>query len=402
MDEPELEPLLNAVRSRNLAEVRRLATRDLINGVTTEEGPQSERTPLVEALHAGAFEVAELLVELGADLGARNVDGEDPLQAALWFEAPLPAMDWLLQKGVSPHGTVLDAVDGQPGESTLHFALQIGEPEVVARLLQAGADPHAPNPHGATPLHLAVVEREGSAQMVRLLLEKGVSATAVDAEGKTPLHAAVEHFVAYAADAEALSADDEVRAVVMALLAKGASIEARMKDGRRPWDLARSQPLPADVLERLRPVDATTPVTAFVLPAVLAFVFGYMANVALVLIAVQGGGLVFPTLVPVKGLEGQPEVALLGLGVMVVLLPLAVALDGKSRTPRRHFRVASGAVWVAAAAACLLVPAPWPGRVLLASCVLVQVLLGSYALGRVMQPDRLASSEPGGPTVQVS
>lgn len=67
----------------------------------------------------------------------------------------------------------LDAVDGKQ-QSCLHFAASKGDADLVARLLELGAEPGARSEHGLSPLDYAV--RSGEAQVTRLLLDAGADA----------------------------------------------------------------------------------------------------------------------------------------------------------------------------------------------------------------------------------
>lgn len=62
---------------------------------------------------------------------------------------------------------------------------------VVRALIKHGADLHATDRLGRTPLHYAVHPR-GSDSVVGLLLEHGADPHAVDGEGRTPLTMAVD------------------------------------------------------------------------------------------------------------------------------------------------------------------------------------------------------------------
>ena len=61
-----------------------------------------------------------------------------------------------------------------------------GSPEKVQILLEAGADIHALDKAGNTPLHRAAID--GSPEMVQVLADAGANIDAVDKVGRTLLH----------------------------------------------------------------------------------------------------------------------------------------------------------------------------------------------------------------------
>jgi ankyrin repeat protein len=81
-----------------------------------------------------------------------------------------------------------------PGEVTvLMLAAALGLPDLCARLLQAGADVHATDAQGLTPLHCAVLfgftarERPRLLALLDTLLLAGADADAIAAGGVSPL-----------------------------------------------------------------------------------------------------------------------------------------------------------------------------------------------------------------------
>ena len=123
--------------------------------------------------------------------GIHSPYGWSPLHAAA-FENPNPAVTAaLIEAGADIHARQED------GPTPLHDAATA---EVVALLLAAGADTEAratywgwrqPNGRDMTPLHVAA--KRGNAAVFMALLEAGADSTALDIEGKTPLDHAREN-----------------------------------------------------------------------------------------------------------------------------------------------------------------------------------------------------------------
>lgn len=111
------------------------------------------------ALHIAAAayrtKIVQKLVAMGADVGAKNRRGAEPLHSA--------------------------AV-GAPGSSNWNPRAQAA---TVALLIEAGADPDATDRSGVTPLHRAVRTRCGAA--VRALLDGGADAGRKNNSGSTAM-----------------------------------------------------------------------------------------------------------------------------------------------------------------------------------------------------------------------
>jgi hypothetical protein len=114
------------------------------------------------ALHAAAFSydsvMARELVTRGADIGARNRRGGQPLHAAVmgvpgsahWNPPRQRAvMLYLIEAGADPNATAAGGV------TPLHRAVRNRCSAAVEALLSAGADPHLENDSGSTPSDLA-------------------------------------------------------------------------------------------------------------------------------------------------------------------------------------------------------------------------------------------------------
>src|SRR5438132_8799995 len=153
--------------SRRLAASPSFATAPSEVGATRQEAAAFFFSEIRHYLYAGdtalhmaaaAFRrpVAELLVAHGADCGARNRRGAEPLHYA---------------------------ADANHWEPT-------AQAETIAYLVSAGADPNAVDNDGVAPLHRAV--RTRSLAAVRALLDGGANPRQTKKSGSTPVHLAVQ------------------------------------------------------------------------------------------------------------------------------------------------------------------------------------------------------------------
>ena len=135
--------------------------------------------PLHVAAAAGRWVAVELLLDHGADIEARSRNGETPIEAAL-MAGRTQVADLLLERGAR-----LDA------DALLHQVVQnrVEDRDVVRFLVQRGGDIDHPGEKGKTPLHEAVAG--GYRGIAKLLVGQGADVNAVDGEGRTPLDLAV-------------------------------------------------------------------------------------------------------------------------------------------------------------------------------------------------------------------
>jgi ankyrin repeat protein len=179
--------------------------------------------PPAEALfgRACAFGDVETVREGLGDLGPVDESGLTPLHLAA-ISRSAEVVRLLMEAGADPNAAItgqgsigpeylhLDSHYGgrlNPGATPLHYAVDAHGPrsnsmpdvvaEVVRILLDGGADPHALDDSGRTPLNVAASGHEGrpvnaeQVEVLRLLLAAGSDPEAESPHGSTPLMRAV-------------------------------------------------------------------------------------------------------------------------------------------------------------------------------------------------------------------
>uniref|UniRef100_A0A7E4W7X6 ANK_REP_REGION domain-containing protein n=1 Tax=Panagrellus redivivus TaxID=6233 RepID=A0A7E4W7X6_PANRE len=117
----------------------------------------SEVTPLHDALRRSVEPLGVITEDWMQLLSTIDVLGQTPIHAAVdaVAEKPEAAIMADLDLLITPE-TKIDQRDNA-GNTALHLAIKCGRPEVVAYLLERGADPNAYGPHGTTPLSMAIM-----------------------------------------------------------------------------------------------------------------------------------------------------------------------------------------------------------------------------------------------------
>ncbi|HBJ84293.1 MAG TPA: hypothetical protein DDZ88_10590 [Verrucomicrobiales bacterium] len=147
----------------------------------------------------------------------------------------------LLKAGANPNATA-----NHRRSSPLHYAADgfISHPawdaekqvETILCLIDAGADLHAQDKNGATPLHRAV--RTRCAAAVRCLLQAGSDPTRQNHSGNTPFHLAVQNTGRGGSGAAA--AISAQREIIQAFLAAGISPGLKNRHGKSVAECAQS------------------------------------------------------------------------------------------------------------------------------------------------------------------
>jgi hypothetical protein len=228
----QMYPLHLAAADGNTEQIKRLLSQGADVNAKDEEG----QTPLHYAVKSGEMEVVQILIEAGANVHAVDKDGVTPLHTAAkfgnkdvveilitngadiktkdkWLWSLLYYAAWQGHRDVAElliaKGAEVNAKDDSEF-SPLHYAAQEGHKDVVELLIAKGADIHAKDNNGVTPLGHALSMNKKD--VVELLFAKITDFASKDKSGLTALHtAAVEGY------------ED----IAELLLAKGAKVDER-------------------------------------------------------------------------------------------------------------------------------------------------------------------------------
>src|SRR6185369_17115793 len=151
------------------------------------------------------------LVQQGADVNARGVDGTSPLHHAVSSDH-LDVADLLLKAGAA-----VSAAD-RYGVTPLSLAALNGNASMIRRLLDAGADPNAADPTGETALMTAA--KTGIPGAMRVLIDAGARVDARDTQ--------------FQQTALMLAVRENHPAAVTFLLERGAAVDAQTRKGSAP------------------------------------------------------------------------------------------------------------------------------------------------------------------------
>jgi len=158
-----------------------------------------EGTSLHFAAFRGRKEVAELLINEGADVNAKNQADATPLDKAI--EKKQDETVSLLRKHGGKTGEelkgsepVVEATQPEPPkvkapDILIHEAVAEGNIEAVKQYLNAGRDVNAKDEDSWTPLHFAA--SDGHKEVVELFIAKGADVNVKSRFGETPLDLAI-------------------------------------------------------------------------------------------------------------------------------------------------------------------------------------------------------------------
>lgn len=148
-------------------------------GASLEDKDRVGRTALLSALYRREFSFALVLLDAGAKAKARDDAGIAALHLTVPHKRP-DVIAKLLEKGAD-----INVHEKQNGLTPLHYAAMTSQLNEVKRLLAHGADLRARDNHGRTALHSAVQGGILAEDVVRHLLDIGIDALTTDKQGAT-------------------------------------------------------------------------------------------------------------------------------------------------------------------------------------------------------------------------
>ncbi len=134
---------------------------------------ENGRTPLSFALIRCEPQVAEFLINMGADIHSKDENGNSFVTNALHGEC-YDVARLLIKKGVDVKNV-----------STLNTAVNSEQIDLVKMILDKGVNINSQNEYGITPLMNAI--KQGNLEMVKFLVNNGAEIDIKDKNGKTAL-----------------------------------------------------------------------------------------------------------------------------------------------------------------------------------------------------------------------
>ncbi|KAL1989132.1 hypothetical protein VTN96DRAFT_3679 [Rasamsonia emersonii] len=255
-----LTPLHLAAKLNNCEALSLLLER----GAQVEARAQFGITPLHVAANSGNWIAFDLLLTAGADINAWDTKGE----SLLHNEARNPA-GMLVAAKLLDHGANIEARTSR-GYTALQCAAMAGNKAMFFFFLSRGANVEVETPSGETLLHITPPIDDGCLEILKTLLEKGLDVKRTSSQGWTPLHQTcfkgtgspdialdktgeyIDLLLSHGADINAVSdsATGETAlhlattaaisrpSLVSLLLARGASVNMKTRDGKTALHLA--------------------------------------------------------------------------------------------------------------------------------------------------------------------
>ena len=145
-----------------------------------------KETPLMLAVNERDYYLVEFLLEKGANLNARDWDGQTALHKSSWLNGDLDILELLIEYGAN-----VDAID-KHRRTPLMIAAGVNRTDIVKFLIGHGANVNARNDNGSTALIIAATH-DGNLKTVKYLVNwANADITIHDNDGETALMIATQ------------------------------------------------------------------------------------------------------------------------------------------------------------------------------------------------------------------
>jgi serine/threonine-protein phosphatase 6 regulatory ankyrin repeat subunit B len=177
-----MTPLMNLSRRGKTEEMLEILIK---NGAETNKTNHHREGALFIACQHGEKENALMLLNYGANIHQRNIDGKTPLHTACEYTFDSGLVDVLIQNGA--YVNARDTKDNTP----LIFACQQGNFFSAQLLIENGANVDDKNKDLDTPLHFAC--HMSKELLVSVLIEHGADLNCLNKANQTPLELAKQN-----------------------------------------------------------------------------------------------------------------------------------------------------------------------------------------------------------------
>jgi len=171
-----VEQIVEAAKRGDLQKVKTILVKDPSKLNATD---QDNYTSLHWACMRAHWDIAEYLIEIGADLNVVGGDGGTQINWAVQHDI-VDIIKLMVEKGAKLN------IRNQWGMTELHTTIWRGNINVVEYLLDKGSDPNIKTNEGWTAMHYAF--RSGHDNVIEMLKKRGLSMTERDNQGRTPQH----------------------------------------------------------------------------------------------------------------------------------------------------------------------------------------------------------------------
>jgi len=194
------------------------------------------------------IEITKFCIENGAEVNAKNKNGETPLHCLCFSykkENLTDIVRFLIDKGAEIN--VKSEFERQtPLHLVCYFYLNDQLKDIVRLLIEKGEEVNATDRYGSTPLHWLCryyhESKEDLMTMVRLFVEKDNDViNARDKNGWTPLHWLCYNYKISNSGDEVMNKIDDLKGLVDFFVGMGADINARNNFGSTPIYLLRQR-----------------------------------------------------------------------------------------------------------------------------------------------------------------